>query len=45
MKEKEITQIDKKRVCKYWLEIESCRQCLFDALCQFQKNNEMLQSE
>ena len=29
-----------KRICQYWLQIESCRQCLFDALCNLKKNNE-----
>lgn len=29
-----------KRICKYWLQIESCRKCLFEALCNYenQKN-------
>lgn len=29
-----------KRICEYWLQIESCRQCLFDALCHLKKDNE-----
>lgn len=23
-------------ICRYWLQIESCRKCLFDALCSYQ---------
>lgn len=29
----------KKRICKEWLQIESCRECLFDTLCQLKKFN------
>ena len=28
------------KVCRYWLQIESCRECLFDALCTYEDNNE-----
>lgn len=35
METKEYEHSDK-RICKYWLQIESCRQCLFDALCQYE---------
>lgn len=28
-----------KRVCEYGLQMESCRECLFDALCNMKKNN------
>ena len=29
--------------CRYWLaSIESCRQCLFETLCQFEHNQERL---
>jgi hypothetical protein len=41
----EIAETNKKRICRYGLQIESCRQCLFDALCQYQDNNARLQSE
>ena len=27
-----------KRVCEYWLQIESCRKCLFEVLCNYKKN-------
>ncbi len=27
-----------KRICKYWLQIESCRKCLFEALCNLENN-------
>lgn len=27
------------RICKHGLQIESCRQCLFEALCNYQKQN------
>lgn len=27
------------RICEYWLQIKSCRQCLFEALCNYQKQN------
>lgn len=23
-------------ICRYWLQIESCRECLFDALCSLE---------
>ncbi len=29
---------DKNNVCRYGLQIKSCRQCLFDALCSLQDN-------
>lgn len=25
-------------ICRYWLQIESCRKCLFDALCSYEDN-------
>ena len=32
-------QLDRQlRICKYWLQIESCRQCLFEALCHLQES-------
>ena len=31
---------NKKRICEYWLQMESCRQCLFDVLCNLKKQNE-----
>lgn len=31
---------DENNVCRYGLQIESCRQCLFDALCSYQDNND-----
>ena len=30
-----------KRVCKYGLQIESCRQCLFEALCRLERIEEI----
>lgn len=27
----------KKRICEYWLEIESCRRCIFETLCNLKK--------
>ena len=27
-------------ICRYGLQIESCRQCLFDALCSYQDHHE-----
>lgn len=30
---------DKNNVCRFWLQIESCRKCLFDALCLYLDNN------
>ena len=27
------------RICEKWLQIESCRKCLFDALCLYLDNN------
>ena len=41
METKEYEHSDK-RICKYWLQIASCRQCLFDALCQFEHNQESI---
>ena len=40
-----IREETKKRICKYGLQIESCRECLFDALCQLENNNARIQSE
>lgn len=28
------------RVCEKWLQIESCRKCLFELLCHYQDNND-----
>lgn len=36
--QRENTEANKKRICRYGLEIESCRQCLFEALCHYQDN-------
>lgn len=33
---KEGVEAPKKNVCKMGIEIESCRQCLFEALCHYQ---------
>lgn len=41
----EIKEKSDKRICKYWLQIEHCRNCLFDALCQMEANNERIQLE
>lgn len=30
------------RICKHGLQIESCRQCLFEALCNLEEQNERL---
>jgi hypothetical protein len=27
-----------KRICEKWLQIESCRKCLFEVLCNYEKN-------
>lgn len=27
------------RICDKWLQIESCRKCLFEVLCHYQNNN------
>ena len=29
-----------KRICEYWLQIESCRQCLFETLCRLEKDQQ-----
>ena len=29
----------KKRICKEWLQIESCRECLFETLCKVKSFN------
>ena len=34
--EKEDYEHSDKRICKYWLQRESCRQCLFEALCHLE---------
>ena len=26
------------RICEKWLQIESCRKCLFELLCHYEKN-------
>ena len=33
---KECVEAPKKNVCKMGIEISSCRQCLFEALCHYQ---------
>ena len=30
---------DKDWVCRVWLQIKSCRECLFDAFCTLEDNN------
>jgi len=32
----EVQQEKEKRICKHWLQIESCRQCLFETLCRLE---------
>ena len=27
------------RICEKWLQIESCRRCLLETLCHYEKNN------
>ena len=46
MKEKEENEYEYKhlRVCEKWLQIESCRKCLFEALCHYEKMQENLQN-
>ena len=37
--QRENTEANKKRICRYGLEIKAqCRQCLFEALCHYQDN-------
>lgn len=33
---KEDVEVSKKNVCKMGIEIESCRRCIFEALCRYQ---------
>jgi len=33
-----------KTKCTYWLIMESCRQCLFETLCNYQNNQRILNS-
>ena len=46
MKEKEENEYEYKhlRVCEKWLQIESCRKCLFEVLCHYEKMKENLQN-
>lgn len=39
MKEKEENEYEYKhiRICEKWLQIESCRKCLFEVLCHYEK--------
>ena len=42
MKEKEIKneyEYKNLRICEKWLQIESCRKCLFEVLCNYEKQN------
>ncbi len=39
--EKEGYEHSDKRICEYWLQRESCRQCLFEVLCNLEKNNKV----
>ena len=46
MKEKEENEYEYKhlRICEKWLQIESCRKCLFEVLCHYEKMQEDLQN-
>ena len=46
MKEKEENEYEYKhlRICEKWLQIESCRKCLFETLCHYEKMQENLQN-
>lgn len=33
-----IKEVKEKRICKKGLQIESCRQCLFETLCRLEDN-------
>lgn len=37
MKEKEEYEYEDLRICEKWLQIESCRKCLFEVLCHYEK--------
>lgn len=42
MKEKEIKneyEYKNLRICEKWLQRESCRKCLFEVLCNYEKQN------
>ena len=40
MKEKEDWyEYENLRICEKWLQIESCRRCLLETLCHYEKNN------
>ena len=39
MEKDEQKEKKEKRICKEWLQIESCRQCLFETLCRLKKFN------
>ncbi|MBO7692597.1 MAG: hypothetical protein J6T10_08200 [Methanobrevibacter sp.] len=41
----EIQTENTKRICKYGLQIESCRQCLFEALCNLEEQNARIRKE
>ena len=33
------------RICKKWLVIESCSECVFKVLCRYEDNNKKTQEE
>lgn len=41
----EIQKENTTRICKYGLQIESCRQCLFEALCNLEEQNARIRQE
>lgn len=34
-----------KRICKYWLQRETCRQCLFEILCDLEWKKDLQRNE
>lgn len=35
-----VKDLDRSRICKYWIQRESCRQCLFENLCLLESNKQ-----
>lgn len=34
-----VEELSRPRICEYWLQMKSCRECLFDTLCHLKKFN------
>lgn len=45
METKDEYEYKNKRICEKWIQIESCRKCLFEALCNYERNKKKILDE